>query len=170
MLLVGCEFSIWGNIWKYFIDALSMVNNRFNTFIYVWKLWSLDINIEPNKYLATGDSSYVKDKLVTWKNLFRDLPHSNIVYWTHITCYSVIEETIHYIHQHKKHWKFIDPEIWNMALACKENWKDFSYLHIISDNVIIPYKENLSNERKSQIVEKRKKLFIQIWEIIQKYI
>jgi len=169
VILLWCEFSIWWNTWEYLIEALSNKIN-FNNFIYIWKLWVLDKNIEPNKFLATWNSSYINWEEITWNNIFTNLKDKNIIYAKHITCYSVIEEGIYNIWEYKKFWNFIDPEIWNMAKSCNQNWKNFSYLHIISDNVNIPYEENLSNERKKEIIEKRKDLFKQIWTILLKVI
>lgn len=169
VVLLGCEFSIWWNTWEHFVDILSKIV-KFSAFIYVWKLWIMDKDIEPNKYIATWNKSYINWSFITWNNLFNNCLDSNIIHSNHTTCYSVIEESIYNIWKYKKNWKFIDPEIWNMAKSCKKNWKRFSYLHIISDNVIIPYSENLSNERKTDIIEKRKKLFKQIWQIFRKVI
>ncbi len=169
VILLWCEFSIWGNTGEYFIDALSQ-KVKFNTFIYIWKLWILDKDIEPNKYLATWCVSYINWDKIIWNNIFTNLENDNIIYSDHITCYSVIEESIYNIWEYKKYWKFIDPEIWKMAISCNRNKKRFSYLHIISDNVIIPFNENLSNERKEEIIIKRKDLFLQIWSILLKLI
>lgn len=66
----------------------------------------------------------------------------------------------------QKQGVFIDPEIGYMAKACIELGREFSYLHIISDNVVTSSIENLSNERDSNVQEKRKKLFLEIGEII----
>lgn len=165
ILLLGCKFSIWWNIGEYLINYLSKKIN-FKTFIYIWKLGSLDINIVPNNFIATWNISYIWDTKIEWNNIFWNIDYDNMINWWHITCYSIIEETISYIHLNKRYWNFIDPEIWHMAKSCNLNWKNFSYLHIISDNVVIPHEENLSNERKKEILEKRKKLFFQIWDII----
>ncbi|MDA9129424.1 NUDIX hydrolase [Candidatus Gracilibacteria bacterium] len=166
VMLLGCEFSVWGNAGYYLINSL-VKNFQFNKFIYVGKLGILDNNTEPNSYLATGDTSYIGNKKVSWNNIFENQEDSKIKFGSHITCPSVIEETIYNIGKYRKKGLFIDPEIGNMALGCNKNNIDFSYLHIISDNVIVPHIENLSNERKTEILKKRKKLFLSIGGIIK---
>ncbi len=111
-------------------------------------------------------------KSIKWDNIFQDeiLSFTNIVIGNHVTCPSVIEETKETISLFQKFGIFIDPEIGHMARACNESGKQFSYLHIVSDNVVIPRNENLSNERDLNIPKKRKELFLQIGKIITKTI
>lgn len=45
-----------------------------------------------------------------------------------------------------------------MAKSAKNNNIEFSYMHIISDNLVQKYPEDLSNERKQEILVKRKRL------------
>ncbi|RMG77946.1 MAG: hypothetical protein D6707_10545, partial [Bacteroidetes bacterium] len=162
-----CKFSIWGSIGYDFIHFLSK-NTKFSTFIYVGKLGTLFENIKPNKYIATGEQSYVNGKIITWNNIFKNLDDKQVVVGKHVTCPSVLDETIDQIDIYKYKGDFIDPEIGNMAVACTELGKQFSYLHIISDNVANHnVLENLSNERKITILEKRKFLFEKIGMIIK---
>ena len=44
----------------------------------------------------------------------------------------------------------------------------FSYLHIISDNLVEEYDEDLSNERKENILKKRKQRYDEIIKYIRK--
>ncbi len=167
VLLLGCKFSIWGSTGY---DLISFIANhkKFSTFIYVGKLGSLSHDVRPNELLATGEQSQINDAVVTWKNIFQKIDKKRVIVGNHITCPSVLDETIEQINIYKEKGDFIDPEIGNMALACQEYSKQFSFLHIISDNVVNHDSlENLSNERKNIIREKRKILFKRIGEIIK---
>ncbi|NCU42393.1 MAG: NUDIX hydrolase [Candidatus Moranbacteria bacterium] len=167
VLLLGCRFSIWGDA-GYFLVRKLVKYISFETFVYIGKLGSLEKNVSANQFLATGEKSFVLGKEVEWKNIFKDVvgKYENVRIGNHITCPSVIEETKEAIEQFQKIGDFIDPEIGQMARSCNEEKKQFSYLHIISDNVVTPREENLSNERDLEIPKKRKALFIQIGKII----
>lgn len=171
VLLLGCTFSIWGDAGYFFVKSLAQ-SNPFATFVYVGKLGSLESNVLPNKFLATGAKSFVNGKPVEWKNMFQDeiASYENILVGNHITCPSVIEETKDAVASFQKLGIFIDPEIGHMARACHDLGRQFSYLHIVSDNVVVPRGENLSNERDLNIPKKRKELFLQIGKIITKTI
>ncbi len=171
VLLLGCKFSIWGDAGYFFVKSLAQTH-PFTIFVYIGKLGSLESNISPNTVLATGAQSLVNGKSIKWDNIFQDeiLSFTNIVIGNHVTCPSVIEETKETISLFQKFGIFIDPEIGHMARACNESGKQFSYLHIVSDNVVIPRNENLSNERDLNIPKKRKELFLQIGKIITKTI
>lgn len=167
VLLLGCKFSIWGSTGYDLIWQLAK-RTRFSSFLYVGKLGSLKHDVEPNKLIATGEQSLVKEQVVSWKNIFKKFDNKQVIVGNHITCPSVIDETTKQINIYKESGDFIDPEIGNMALACQEHDKNFSYLHIISDNVVNhSTSENLSNERKLVILEKRKSLFKRIGNIIK---
>lgn len=55
-----------------------------------------------------------------------------------------------------------------MALGAEKSGIMFSYLHIISDNLVEEYDEDLSNERKGNILEKRRKRYDEIIKYIRK--
>jgi ADP-ribose pyrophosphatase YjhB (NUDIX family) len=171
VLLLGCAFSIWGDAGYFFIKTLAKYI-PFGTFVYIGKLGSLDPHTQANQFLATGAKSLVLGEEIKWKNIFQgiEIEYKNILVGDHITCPSVVEETKDAIKQFQKIGSFIDPEIGHMARASKEEKKQFSYLHLISDNVVIPRDENLSNERDLDIPRKRKTLFFQIGEILTKTI
>lgn len=166
VMLLGCKFSIWGDLSYYLIQNLSH-KISFDVFIYIGKLGSLNEKIEPNKYLATGKSSWIDGTEITWDNVFESI-HINqefVVTGGHVTCRSVMDETNENISIYQERGDFIDPEIGNMAKASNELGKQFSYLHIISDNVAKKHAQNLSNERKTEVRENRVKLFDLISEI-----
>lgn len=133
-------------------------------------LGSLDSSIIPNQCLATGSKSFIGTDFFEWRNIFQDVvkERENVVVGNHVTCPSVIDETKEVVQGFQKLGVFIDPEIGYMAKACIELEKEFSYLHIVSDNVVKSSIENLSNERDLDIREKRKKLFLEVGEIIKK--
>ena len=81
--------------------------------------------------------------------------HNSVIEGVHITCPSVVDETRDYIRKNSILGIFIDPEIGHMAKACNESKIQFSYLHIISDNVAKLHKQNLSNERRIAIIKKK---------------
>jgi len=171
VVLLGCTFSIWGDA-GYFLVKILARYIPFTVFVYVGKLGSLHPNVSANQFLATGSRSFVLEKSIEWENIFQGVEknYKNILVGDHITRPSVVEETKEVLQQFQKKGSFIDPEIGHMARACNEEERQFSYLHIISDNVATPRDENLSNERDFQIPERRKNLFLQIGEIITKSI
>lgn len=168
VILLGAKFSIWGDLGYYFIKELAKTST-FKTFVYVGKLGSLDESIVPNKFLATGSESYVGDERIVWRNIFSNASKrdSQIIEGTHVTCRSVMDETNDNVSEYKKKGSFIDPEIGNMARAAKETDRDFSYLHIISDNVVKMNTQNLSNERRKETKKLRVELFEKISRTIE---
>lgn len=168
VLLLGCTFSIWGSSGYDFIKALSQ-HHAFSTFVYVGKLGALSPDIAPNARIATGAQSYINGETITWENMFKNVSGSNIVFGDHVTCASVLDETKKRISFLKRKGDFIDPEIGNMALACRDFGRNFSYAHVISDNVVRHDEfENLSNERREVIFQKRNRLFKEIGEILRR--
>lgn len=167
VVLLGCKFSVWGDAGYSLIRSMAKTH-PFKTFIYVGKLGSLDSLITPNQRIATGSKSLIGGTCFEWRNIFQDAVkyRENVIVGSHVTCSSVIEETKEAVQEFQKQGVFIDPEIGYMAKACIELGREFSYLHIISDNVVTSSIENLSNERNSNVQEKRKKLFLEIGEII----
>lgn len=164
--LLGCEFSVWGSGGYDLVTKLKEYS-KCKTFIYVGKLGSLSHNVLPNSKLASGGKSFVNGKKIEWDSIFDESSSSKIQIGTHVTCASVLDETKDMLQTYIDTGDFIDPEIGNMAKACNENGIRFSYLHIISDNVVKHnIEENLSNERKEVILEKRKSLFSEISSII----
>ncbi|MBP5993757.1 MAG: NUDIX hydrolase [Candidatus Moranbacteria bacterium] len=167
VLLLGCQFSIWGDAAYFLIKFLARFHS-FTTFVYIGKLGSLKSGIVPNEWIASGSKSYIHGDSVAWNNIFENeiSDRKDVLFGSHVTCGSVIDETKDAVEFFQKFGVFIDPEIGHMAKACNEIKKRFSYLHIVSDNIIDHYYENLSNERDTGIQEKRKKLFKEIGGII----
>lgn len=92
---------------------------------------------------------------------------TNVLIGHHVTIASPMMETKSWLQELNGEFAFVDPEIGHMARAANNHNLQFSYLHIISDNVAKVQTENLSNERDETIVRKRKELNNQLREIIE---
>lgn len=162
---IGCKHSIWGDISgrviKFLVDHLGV-----KKVIYIGKLGVMNKGVVPNKYLATGNSSYVEGKLIEWNNLFERLSDEILKKGLHYTSPSLILETKDWLRENNN-FDFVDPEIGHMAKASIESGIEFSYLHIISNNLSRVESENLSNERLKSIVDKRKQLLFKIRELLK---
>ena len=168
-ILLGCKHTYWGDIAGRIVVYLSMLGVQ--KIIYAGKLGTLNDCVEPNTYIATGDESILPNgKLVKWENIFDSINNPLILRGTHITLPSVLQETKDWVECNKAHAKYVDPEIGHMAYAAKDCGICFSYLHIISHNLSMKYKEDLSNERNLSVLEKRKVLLQNIGHCIKEVI
>jgi hypothetical protein len=158
--LIGCKHSYWGDISGRVVKILA--KQGFEKVIYTGKLGGLNPQHLPNETLATGNQSFLEGHIITWKNLFKNLSHPQIKPGIHYTSPSILYENKEWL---KKFYlfDFVDPEIGHMAKAASETGIEFGYLHIISNNLSKNYRDNLSNERKNTILNKRARLL----EIIQ---
>lgn len=157
-ILLGCKHSFWGDISGHIVAKLAEIGVK--RIIYVGKLGTLKKDFIPNETIATGNSSVLFDgTVINWENIFEKyLNFKFIKEGVHYTLPSVIQETNSWVNTNYKLFHFVDPEIGHMANAAKINNIQFSYLHIISDNLSHKYEEDLSNERKNIVILKRKKL------------
>jgi hypothetical protein len=73
----------------------------------------------------------------------------------HITLPSVLLETKRWVKEQGIRYDFVDPEIGHFAVAAERSSIRFSYLHLISDNLVRRYSEDLSNEREEIILGKQ---------------
>ena len=162
---IGCKHSLWGDIAGHVVKFMAKELGVKNI-IYIGKLGSLDKNFTPNIFLATGDTSYINGKIIKWNNLFTFIKNPLVKRGKHYTSPSPLLETKEWLKKNKK-FHFVDPEIGYMAEAAKESNIQFSYLHIISNNLGKKLKENLSNERSRTIIEKRKNLLLTIKSILE---
>jgi hypothetical protein len=155
--LMGCKFSFWGDIGYHLISIL--VDRGYQNIIFLGKLGSTRPETSPNMFIATGNESVLNGKRIVWRNMLAIHANYNcVVYGTHCTLSSVLLETKEWMKNNKK-YDFVDPEIGHMAQAAIEKNINFSYLHIISDNLSKKYEEDLSNERKVAVIDKRKKTY-----------
>ncbi len=156
-ILVGCKHSYWGDISGYIVAALA--RKGVERVIYVGKLGTLNEKYAPNETIATGNKSiFIDGSLVEWNNIFADFNYDTIKNGVHFTLPSIIQETTDWVLQNKNEIAFVDPEIGHMAKSALQNGISYSYLHIISDNLSKKFSEDLSNERKEDVLIKRKKL------------
>lgn len=160
---LGCKHSLWGDIAARTTDFLAEMDVKL--VIYIGKLGSLNENIKPNGYLASGSSSCVYGENIVWKNYFANVQSNILINGRHITSPSTILETKNWLEE-KQDFDYVDPEIGHFAEAAVRQGIGFSYLHIISNNLSDNYPENLSNERCATILSKRKKLLLEIKKIL----
>lgn len=166
-ILVGCKHSYWGDIAGYIVSILASMGVQ--NVIYIGKLGTLNKNNIPNESIATGSKSvFIDGSYVEWNNMFNDEKSPFIRDGVHFTLPSIIQETKEWVKDNYKTIDYVDPEIGHMAKAAVDNSINFSYIHIISDSLVNKYDEDLSNERKTEIIEKRKKLINIIGDCIQK--
>lgn len=154
--LIGCEHSIWGDAGGRVVAAL--MHQGYKKVVYIGKLGSLVPEHAPNTLLATGSCSYLQDEFITWDNIFASLKDEDIIHGTHYCCPSVVYETTQWKEETAKNFTFVDPEIGQMAKYAQAAGGQFSYLHIISDNLAKKYTADLSNERQREVLLKRKNL------------
>lgn len=166
---IGCRHSYWGDISARIVQALHHQAN-VQRVIYVGKLGGLKPHHVPNKLLATGCKSFIEGEFITWKNIFDHVQAPYVIQGVHCTLPSVMFETKEWFNYHSK-FDFVDPEIGHMARACSNCGIEFSYIHILSDNVSIKFIEDLSNERDERVIGNRneivKKLNKELFTVLQ---
>ena len=166
IILLGCKFSFWGDIAGNLVSLLA--SKKIKTVIYTGKLGGLQPNMQPNLMLATGNNSILLGKEVSWNNIFSNsLDTSTMNSGAHYTLPSVLYEDKSWFNGVGRKYAFVDPEIGWMAHAAKTSDINFSYIHIISDNLAKVRKENLSNERNKNILQKRRLSTQKILNIIR---
>lgn len=165
-ILLGCKHTYWGEIAGRIVKVLG--ENGAKRIIYSGKLGTLNPNLAPNQIVATGNTSILPNgKVISWNNLFGGITDFQVASGIHITVPSVLQETKIWHNKNKDHVDFVDPEIGHMALAAYESGIEFSYFHIISDNLSRKFEVDLSNERRLDVIEHRKKLCRKIGAIIK---
>jgi len=161
--LVGCEFSFWGDLAGALVSVLADRGTKH--VIYVGKLGSLDAACGPNQYVATGTSSLVEGRLITWAtNLdLAIMPEPGVLSaQAHITVPSTLDETTAWYAEHKGSVHVVDPEIGRMAVAAIDAGICFDYIHIISDNLSGQYAHGLYDERSAVITTDRQQCLARI--------
>lgn len=149
-VFVGVTFSYWGDIIYYLSERLAKKTERL---IYVGKLGSLHQDDIPNKTIASGDRSLVEGEMVVWDNIFAHSPL--VTQGAHASLPSVLDETYEWFMESRDSYRFVDPEIGWIAKACNDNSIEFSYLHLVTDNLHGNFLEDLTNERDDLVLEKR---------------
>lgn len=164
-ILLGCKHTYWGEIAGRIVDYLAIRGAK--CIIYSGKLGTLNPALAPNQIIATGQSSVLYNGVeIEWCNIFENVKTDNIIHGTHITVPSVLQETRKWVEDNYYKYFYVDPEIGHMALAAKRNRIQFSYLHVVSDNVSTNYLYDLSNERQQKVLFDRQRLLQQIGQLI----
>lgn len=143
---VGVAFSYWGDISEALVRALAKYTDSF---IYFGKLGSMLPDVVPNKYLATGNFSFIQDLNAgfEFESPFNSQDFQQVIFGDHITLSSPVKETKAWVEENLQ-FQFVDTEIGLMAKACADTGKQFSYLHLISNSLVFDFEENLSFEPK----------------------
>lgn len=165
-ILLGCKHTYWGEIAGRIVNYLAM--NGVKRVIYSGKLGTLNPRLVPNMTIATGNSSILPNgTTVRWNNIFENIVDGQVYNGVHITVPSVLQETKKWLNDYKGDVDFVDPEIGHMALAAYNTQIQFSYFHIISDNLSTKFDSDLSNERKPDVIKNREGLCLKIGEAIK---
>lgn len=156
---LGFFHSIWGDVAGRVVERLHAAGAA--AVIYVGKVGALDPSCPPNEHLASGTSSILGSRTVTWPDYFGDRPQASggpvALGGVHVTSPSVLLETKTWLEKHRHH-QFVDPEIGHMGLAAQTSGIRFGYLHIISNNLARCYRADLSNEREGDVLARRNRL------------
>ena len=164
---VGFRPSFWGDIAGELVHCLASWCG-VREILYFGKLGSVKKGVRPNTWLATGTRSHVHGRVVEWENVLgrsvSQVGEGYTIRGDHVTLGSVLHETQQWLAGLPSSVDFVDPEVGMMAKAAVRSGIRLGYLHIISDNVAEKYDEDLSNERKREVLVRRSKLY----EIVQK--
>jgi len=165
VMFLGYFHSIWGDVAGQVVRRLAALGAR--RVVYVGKVGTLRPGVVPNTCLATGSESVLHGETTAWSSYFGNLSGhgDNILTGVHVTSPSILLEDRRWLAANQDKL-FVDPEIGPMGAAAREAGIDFGYLHVISNNLAHEYDEDLSNERKRSVVERRHRLLGQIQAII----
>ncbi len=168
VVLLGCEFSFWGDIAGHVLAEL-FDRQVTDWVLYVGKLGTMNASIRPNRMLATGTESLIDDLPVIWRGrLAEDLPDDGVVHGArHVTVDSVVEETKNWFDRYALTYDLVDPEIGHMGAAARDAGATFDYLHLVTDCLATDYGVGLYDERSRSIVSRRMKLTKRASKIIE---
>lgn len=165
VLYVGFLHSIWGDVAGSVVTRLAELGAR--RVLYVGKVGTLDESVRPNTMLASGNESLVDGIRERWSDFFHDdiKREAGVLSGLHVTSRSTLLESHDWLDLHRD-YAFVDPEIGPMGRAARVAGIPFGYLHVISNNLSRSYSDDLSNERKPQIVIRRHELLERAHTII----
>ncbi|MGV9675426.1 hypothetical protein ACWDSJ_09125 [Nocardia sp. NPDC003482] len=171
VLLLGCEFSYWGDLAGSLAAALFR-GGVTSWVMYVGKLGSLDASLMPNQWLATGQSSVVDGSPVSWRGHLQHMnPTARLLRNVcHVTMPSVIDETKQWAAEASQHAQVVDPEIGYMGRAAVRAGASFDYLHLVTDNLVKDFDQGLYDERSKSIASQRKTLLLEAEQMIRRSI
>ena len=161
------QFSFWGDILYRIVRRLAELGHK--KIIFTAKLGGIHGGAIPNETLASGNLSYLNGEIVKWNNIFSKSKSSRLIFGNHINSPSVLFETKQWVKLFSN-FSFVDPEVGYCAKASKEAYREYRYLHFVSNNLSKLHEEDLSNERSGAIIEKRAELNNEIKRIIKEVI
>ncbi|MFF4969808.1 hypothetical protein ACH4UY_26445 [Streptomyces longwoodensis] len=166
VVYLGFLHSIWGDVAGRVVTRLAELGA--GDVVYVGKVGSLTPGVEPNAWLATGNTSLVRGAMVSWDDFFGDYAaaHDGVRSGLHVSSPSILLENRDWLAQHTASYAFVDPEIGPMGAAARQAGIRFGYLHVISNNLATHYPADLSNERHSDVLRQRAVLVDRIRTII----
>jgi hypothetical protein len=169
LVLLGCEFSYWGDLAGALVTVLAA--RGVPRIVYIGKLGALDPARPPNRFSATGSCSLFEGRLIEWDS--RLVEHAAsfeevLTKQVHATVPSLLDETLAWYAALKGQIDLVDPEIGHMAMAAIAAGIEFDYLHIISDNLGGGYPHGLYRERCLAVTAKRAQRVAVIEEVLKR--
>ncbi|MFG3037234.1 hypothetical protein ACGFYZ_10055 [Streptomyces sp. NPDC048330] len=166
VVYLGFLHSIWGDVAGQVVARLAELGA--SDVVYIGKVGSLSPGIEPNTWLATGNSSLLRGALVSWDDFFGDFAaaQEGVHGGLHVSSPSILLEDRDWLSRHSPSYAFVDPEIGPMGAAACAAGIRFGYLHVVSNNLAAHYPADLSNERHDDVLRRRAVLIDRIRTII----
>ncbi|MET9374063.1 hypothetical protein ABZX98_07925 [Streptomyces sp. NPDC002992] len=166
VVYLGFLHSIWGDVAGRVVARLAELGA--GDVVYIGKVGSLAPGIEPNTWLATGNTSLLRGSLVSWDDFFGDFAaaQGGVQSGLHVSSPSILLEDTDWLARHMPSYAFVDPEIGPMGAAAHAAGIRFGYLHVISNNLTAQYPADLSNERHDDVLRRRAVLIDRIRTII----
>lgn len=166
VVYLGFLHSIWGDVAGRVVARLAELGA--GDVVYIGKVGSLTPGIEPNTWLATGNTSLLRGSLVSWDDFFGDFAaaQGGVQSGLHVSSSSILLEDRDWLAQHSPSYAFVDPEIGPMGAAAYAAGIRFGYLHVVSNNLTAHYPADLSNERHNSVLRRRAVLIDRIRTII----
>lgn len=165
VVYLGFRHSIWGDVAGRTVARLARLGA--GAVVYVGKVGGLNPGTEPNRWLATGNTSLLGGALVSWEDFFGDYARAQpgVRSGLHVSSPSILLENQDWLAQHAS-YAFVDPEIGPMGAAAQRAGIPFGYLHVISNNLASLYPADLSNERHGDVLRQRAILVDRIASIL----
>lgn len=165
VVFLGFLHSIWGDVAGRVVARLAELGA--GDVVYIGKVGALAPDVEPNAWLATGNTSLVSGALVTWDDFFGCFAAAQPGVRTglHVSSPSILLEDRGWLAKHAD-YAFVDPEIGPMGAAARQAGIRFGYLHVISNNLAAHYPADLSNERHDDVLRRRAGLINHIRDIV----
>ncbi|WP_330230567.1 hypothetical protein OHA40_32220 [Nocardia sp. NBC_00508] len=171
VLLLGCEFSYWGDL-SGSLTAAILRRGITSWVMYVGKLGALDPSLAPNQWLATGQSSVVDGVPFGWQGRLQYVRPTGRTLRDicHVTMPSVIDETREWAVEASQSSQVVDPEIGHMGRAAVKAGASFDYLHLVTDNLVKDFGQGLYDERLKRVASQRKSLVMEAEQMIRRSI